>query len=76
MHNESIKRLIEMRMSGNNSSKTETYKFEGMSNSALSQKAAYALDAAISGMGVKSKSAISKKMEQESTKTIYYSVEF
>lgn len=75
-HNDAVKGLIEMRMAGNNSSKTETYKFKGMSTSALSQKAAYALDAAISGMGVKSKSAISKKMEQESNKTIYFSIEF
>lgn len=75
-HNDSIKGLIEMRMLGKNSSKSLVLHFTGMSNSAISQKAAYALDAAVSGMGVKGNSSISKKMEQESKKTIYFRIEF
>lgn len=75
-YNDSIKGLIEMRMSGNNVSKSETFQFTGMSTSALSQKAAYALDAAINGIGVKANSSISKKMDQESKKTIYFNIEF
>ena len=75
-HNGSIKGIIEMRLSGDNSSKKEELKFSGTSTSALSQKAAYAIDSAISGMGVKGNSSIAKQMEQEVNKTLYFSVEF
>lgn len=75
-HNSSVKGLIDMRLSGGNMSTKETFEFSGTSTSAISQKAAYAIDSAISGMGVKGNSSIAKQMEQEVNKTMYFSVEF
>jgi len=75
-HNNAMKDLIETRMSGGNLAKNEEFEFTGTSSSALSQKAAYAIDSAISGMGVKGSSSIAKQMEQEVNKTLYFSIEF
>ena len=75
-YDDSIKGLIETRMSGGNLSKIEDFEFSGSSTSAISQQAAYAIDSAVGGIGIKGNASVAKQMKQEINKTMYFSIEF
>ena len=75
-YDDSIKGLIKTRLSGENLSKRENFKFSGSSTSAISQQAAYAIDSAVGGVGIKGNASVAKQMKQEINKTMYFSIEF
>ena len=68
--------MIETRLSGGNMSKKENFEFSGSSTSAISQQAAYAIDSAVGGIGIKGNASVAKQMKQEINKTMYFSIEF
>jgi len=76
-HDDNIRRLVEMRCSGENTVKTETLELSGASSATMSQKTAYAIDSAVGKMsaaqGQISMDALAAK-EQKSK--LVYIVEF
>ena len=75
-HNTYIKDLIQERLAGTNKSDYDIIKISGSSISAISQKAAHAIDSAVGGIGVKGKASLVKQLNTEKDRTLYYSVEF
>ena len=75
-HDETIKRLIDMRCDGSNPIKKETLMLEGSASATMSQKAACAIDNAVSKMGVKGKSDIETKATRENRSKLVFEVEF
>lgn len=75
-HDETIKKLIAMRCDGSNPIKKETLMLEGSASATMSQKAACAIDNAVSKMGVKGKSDIETKATRENRSKLVFEVEF
>ena len=71
-YDDNIKRLIEMRMIGLNSVKSETLELSGASSATMSQKTAYAIDSAVGGGGV----SLSSQAEKEHHSKLIYHIEF
>ena len=75
-NDDNIKRLIEMRCSGDNSIKSEELELEGSSSSAMSQKTAGAIDLAIAKIGSKSHFNMEKQATRENHSKVIFRVEF
>lgn len=75
-HDENINRLIEMRCKNDNSIKSETLELSGASSATMSQKTAYAIDSAVSRMGVKGNSAMESQATRENLSKVVYYIEF
>lgn len=71
-HDDTINRLIEMRMGNSNSIKTETLELSGASSATMSQKTAYAIDCAVGGGNV----SLSSQAENEYQSKLVYHIEF
>lgn len=75
-HDENIKKLIEMRCKNTNAIKSETLELSGASSATMSQKTAYAIDGAISKMGVKGPSDMEKHAKSEHQSKLVFNIEF
>lgn len=75
-HDDSIKKLIEMRCKGDNSIKSETLELSSASSATMSQKTACAIDGAISKMGFKASASMEKQAITENTSKLIFSIEF
>lgn len=75
-HDENIKKLIEMRCKNTNAIKSETIELSGASSATMSQKTAYAIDGAISKMGVKGASDMEKHAKSEHQSKLIFNIEF
>lgn len=75
-HDENIKKLIEMRCKNTNAIKSETLELSGASSATMSQKTAYAIDGAISKMGVKGSSDMEKHAKSEHQSKLVFNIEF
>ena len=74
---DNIKRLIEMRCSGNNAIKSQTLELSGSTSATMSQKAAYNIDVAMSKLaGIKGKSEMEAKATREHHSKLLFTVEF
>lgn len=69
---DTIKRLIEMRLTGSNSVKSETLKISGSSTATMSQKTAKAIDGVVGKASV----TLSEQAEKEYNSTLIYRIEF
>jgi len=76
LHNNYINNLIQERLAGANMSDHDVIVISGSSTSAISQKAAHAIDGAVGGIGVKGQTSLVKQLNREENRTIYYNVEF
>ncbi len=76
VHDDNIKRLIEMRLENGNSIKSEILELDGSSSATMSQKTAYAIDGAVSKMGVKGSTAMSYQAKKESLSKLIFEIEF
>ena len=72
LHDENIKRLIEMRLSGEGALKSETLELSGVSSATMSQKNAYAIDSVIGKGSV----SMSSQAEKEYHSKLLYHIEF
>ena len=72
LHDDNIKRLIEMRMSGSGALKSETLELSGVSSATMSQKTAYAIDAAAG----KGSISLGSQAEKEYHSKLLYHIEF
>lgn len=75
-HDENIKRLIEIRCKNDNYIKSETLELQGASSATMSQKTAYAIDSAVSQMGVRGNSAMESQATRENLSKLVYYIEF
>lgn len=75
-NDETIGKLIEMRLNGDNSVKSETLSLQGSSSATMSQKTAYAIDNAIGAMKVKGNSSMESQAVRENQSTLLFSIEF
>lgn len=75
-HDEIIGKLIDSRINGDNSIKTEMLELEGASSATMSQKTAYAIDSAVGAMKLKGNSTMESQAVRESRSTFLYSIEF
>lgn len=73
---EIIKKLIDMRCSGDNSLKTETLQFSGASSATMSNKTACAIDDAMGAMKVKGSSSMEAQAVKENCSTLIFNIEF
>lgn len=75
-HDDSIKRLIDMRCKATNSIKSETLSLSGSSSATMSQKTACAIDNAISTLRVKGSASMEAQAITENSSKLIFSVEF
>ncbi len=75
-HDDNIKKLIEMRCKNTNVIKSETIELSGASSATMSQKTAYAIDGAISKMGVKGAADMEKNAKSEHKSKLIFKIEF
>lgn len=75
-NDDTIKRLIEMRMEGGNQLKTETFILEGSVSATMSQKTACAIDGAIGKISAKAGSNMEKQATKENHSNLIFKVEF
>lgn len=76
-YDESIKKLIDSRCSGENHLKKETLEFSGSSSATMSQKTAYAIDGAIGKIGgVNGSSSLEAQAIRESSSNLKFYIEF
>ncbi len=75
-HEDTIKHLVEIRCSGNNSIKTETLELAGTASSTMSQKAAHTLDCAINNMGANATVSMNESVAKEQRSKLIFSIEF
>lgn len=75
-NDENIKRLIEMRCSDPASIQSHSLVLEGASSATMSQKAAYAIDVAVSKIGLKGNYAMASKATKECSSKLIFEVEF
>ena len=76
MHDDTIKRLIEMRCADPKSIKSEMLVLEGNASATMSQKTAYAIDNAISKVGVHGKTNMEGQATKENCSKLVFSIEF
>ena len=75
-NDDTIKGLIEMRCTNNNSLKSETLILSGSSSAAMSQKTAYAIDTAVSKMGAGASSNMESEAIRENTSKLIFNIKF
>ena len=75
-HDDNIKKLIEMRCKNANTVKSEVLELSGASSATMSQKTAYAIDGAISKIGVKGASDMERHAKREQQSKLIFSIEF
>lgn len=76
-YDDNIKRLIEMRCGGNNSVKKETLDLSGSSSATMSQKTAYAIDAAVGKIGgMKGQISMDTQAAKEHHSKFRFTIEF
>ena len=75
-HDEIIIKLIDSRINGENSIKTEMLELEGASSATMSQKTAYAIDNAVGAMKLKGNSTMESQAVRENRSTFLFSIEF
>ncbi len=75
-NDDTIKGLIEMRCTNNNSIKSETLVLSGSSSAAMSQKTAYAIDSAVSKLGAGASSNMESEAIKENTSKLIFSIKF
>ena len=68
--------LIDSRLSGNNTLKTEMLELSGSSSATMSQKTAYAIDNAVGAMKLKGNSSMELQAVKEKQSTFLFSIEF
>ena len=73
---DNIKRLIEMRLSSDNSIKFRTLILEGATSATMAQTAACEFDGAIKNMGYKSAGQFEKKAKREYSSKLIFEIEF
>ena len=74
---DNVKRLIDMRCSGNNAIKSQTLELSGSTSATMSQKAAYNIDVAMSKLaGLKGKSEMEAKATKEHHSKLIFTIEF
>ena len=73
---EIINKLIDMRCSGDNSLKTETFHFSGASSATMSNKTACAIDNVMGAMKIKGNSTMESQVVRENSSTLIFSIEF
>ena len=74
---DNIKRLIDMRCSGNNAIKSQTLELSGSTSATMAQKAAYNIDVAMSKLaGLKGKSEMEAKATKEHHSKLLFTIEF
>lgn len=76
MHDDTIKRLIDIRCSDPNAIKSETLILEGNTSATMSQKTAYAIDNAISKINIGGKANMEGQATKENCSKLIYSIEF
>lgn len=75
-HDNIIINLIDSRLNGDNSIKTETLELSGSSSATMSQKTAYAIDNAVGAMKLKGNSSMESQAVRENHSTFLFSIEF
>ena len=75
-NDDTIKSLIEMRCSDNNSIKSETLILSGSSSATMSQKTAYAIDGAVSKISAGASSNMESEAIKENTSKLIFSIKF
>jgi len=76
-HDDTVKRLIEMRCGKTNQIKSETFRLSGASSATMSQKTAYSIDAALGKLGsIKGAASMNAQAEKEHRSTLLFHVEF
>lgn len=75
-HDENIKKLIDARCKGYNTTKCETIELHGSSSSTMSQKTACTIDGALSKMKVGGTSKMEAQVVTENSTTLLFIVEF
>ena len=76
LHDENIRRLIEMRSNGDNAVKTMTLELEGSASATMSQKTASAIDGAVSKIGAKSDLRMENQATKENYSKLVFHIEF
>lgn len=76
MHDDTIKRLIDMRCSDINALQSETLILEGSSSATMSKKTACAIDNAIGKVGVSGKANMEGQASKEERSKLIFRVEF
>ena len=76
MHDDTIKRLIDMRCSDVNAIQSETLILEGTSSATMSKKTACAIDNAVGRIGVSGKANMEGQASKEERSKLIYRVEF
>lgn len=76
MHDDTIKRLIDIRCSDQNAIKSEMLVLEGNASATMSQKTAYAIDNAISKINVGGKANMEGQAIKENQSKLMFSIEF
>ena len=76
LHDDNIKRLIEMRTDAENSIKSEILELSGASSATMSQKTAYAIDNAVGKIGAKGGTSMNSQAEKEQHSKLIYHIEF
>ena len=75
-YDENVNKLIDMRMRGDNSIKSETLHLSGSSTLTMSQKTAYAIDNAMGSMKAKGSASMESQAVRESRSTLIFNIEF
>ena len=75
-HDDSIRRLVEMCCSSGNTVRERTLEIKGSSTATLSQKAAYAIDCALSKIGTKEQGQLEKQATREQHCTLIFEIVF
>lgn len=75
-HDDTIKRLIEMRCEKPNSIKAETLVLEGITSATMSKKIACAIDGAVGRIGTKGNANMEGQASKEERSKLIFSVEF
>lgn len=73
---ENIIKLVDIRLNGDNSIKSEILTLSGASSATMSQKTAYAIDNAVGAMKLKGSSSMESQAVRENQSTFLFSIEF
>lgn len=73
---ENIIKLVDIRLNGDNSIKSEMLTLSGASSATMSQKTAYAIDNAVGAMKLKGSSSMESQAVRENQSTFLFSIEF
>ena len=75
-HDDTIRRLIDSRLSDSNPIKTHHLKLEGSASATMSQKTASSIDGAVSKINSKKSSSMETQAKKENTSKLVFTVEF